>query len=307
MDRVGRIGIGITCCWGNSREKTKGNEITVEEKQDPSELAKDAAPRQQMIIPEGAPTVEEGPSADDPLSTLPKELMVFELMPFLRNESLNSFPKTSKALRKEADEFAGEQLPILKKELDELIKNSGIKGIKNPVGPFTNNIHELRVLTAFKNALPNAIRVLRDNGITDINATDNLGFTPLHGAAIHGHTEISRALIELGADVNADFGAKPLHWAAMNGHTEIARALIELGGADVNADNFGSTPLHEAARYGHTETVRALIELGADVKADNFGFTPLHEATRHGRTEIIEILRTAQSTQGCLPPSCSIM
>ena len=345
---------GTTCCCGNSREETKGNEITVgkkstinrQEKQNHSKFAQ-----------------------DDPLSNLPNEVRVDVLMPFLDIESLAHFSQTSK---NDAIVSANTQLQRLNEELNELITNSGITGIQNPEGPFKNSMHQLRVLNDFKDA----IRVLRGNGITDINATDedgntplhlaainghtetvralinakadvnlanNDGSTPLHRSAIHGHTEAAQALLAAGADVDLanDFGNTPLHLAERFGHTATAQALIELG-ADVNlANNFGATPLHEAARHGHTENVQALIKLGADVNlanndgstplnrsarhghtetvqallaagadvnlANNFGATPLHEAARHGHTEIIEILRTAQSTQGCLPPSCSIM
>ena len=147
-------------------------------------------------------TGEEGLSAataDDPLSNLPNKVRVGALIPFMGIASLDCFSQTSKELCKEADEFAGKQLPSLKKELNELITNSGITGIKNPVGPFTNYIHELRVLTAFKDALPNAIRVLQDNDITDINAKSQIGTTPLHLAAINGQTETEQALKAAGA------------------------------------------------------------------------------------------------------------
>ena len=36
----------------------------------------------------------------------------------------------------------------------------------------------------------------------DVNATDKDGYTPLHWAALRGHTEIVQALLEAGADVN---------------------------------------------------------------------------------------------------------
>ena len=137
-----------------------------------------------------------------------------------------------------------------------MITTSGITGIQNPKGPFHNSIHEFRVLTAFKDALPNAIRVLKAKGITDINARSD-GSTPLHEAASEGHTDVVIALIAAGADVNAqnERGYTPLHWAADRGHTETVRALID-SGADVNlADNSGWTPLHPAASSGHTETV----------------------------------------------------
>ena len=285
---------GTTCCCGNSREETKGNEITVgkkstinrQEKQNHSKFAQ-----------------------DDPLSNLPNKVRVDVLMPFLDIESLAHFSQTSKERRKDgqkADEFAGKQLPSLKEELNELITNSGITGIQNPEGPFKNSIHQLRVLNDFKDA----IRVLRGNGITDINLRDQDGNTPLHLAAINGQTETVRALIELGADVNlaGNFRATPLHEAARHGHTETVQALIDAKAVMNLADNFGVTPLYEAARHGHTEIVQALIDAKAVVNlADNFGFTPLDRSAINGHTEIIEILRTAQSTQGFLPPSCSIM
>ena len=280
MDGVGRL--GTMCCRRNSRQ----------EKQDRSESAQDAALRKQ-IIPGDAPITQatSAATADDPLSNLPNKVRVGALIPFMGIASLDCFSQTSKELCKEADEFAGKQLPSLKKELNELITNSRITGIKNPVGPFKNYMHQLQVLNDFKDALPNAIRVLRGNGITDINATDDDGNTPLHEAARHGHTATAQALINAGAN---DFGFTPLHEAASHGQTETVRALIKLG-ADVNlADKDGSTPLHWAAENGETETVRALIELGADENlADNIGFTPIHWAAINGQTETEQALKAA--------------
>lgn len=56
-----------------------------------------------------------------------------------------------------------------------------------------------------------------------------------------------------------------LHEAARLGRTNMVRALIDAG-ADVNAaDAKLQTPLHEAAREGHLTCVRALLEAGASV------------------------------------------
>ena len=47
--------------------------------------------------------------------------------------------------------------------------------------------------------------------------------------------------------------------AAMYGHTEICKQLLEHG-ADANAkDKYGDTPLRDAAKNGHTETCRLLL------------------------------------------------
>ena len=74
-----------------------------------------------------------------------------------------------------------------------------------------------------------------------MNAKNDGGWTPLHFSASEGNLEVSRALIEAGADVNAktDKGRTPLlerfkgnlevfPWRKED-HHEVARALIELG------------------------------------------------------------------------------
>jgi len=50
-------------------------------------------------------------------------------------------------------------------------------------------------------------------------------------AAYKGLTEVAKALIAAGADVNQadNDGWTPLHWAAGEGHTEVAEALIAAG------------------------------------------------------------------------------
>ena len=106
----------------------------------------------------------------------------------------------------------------------------------------------------------NTISFLQNNGITDINATDENENTPLHRAISNGQTEIVLALIDAGAKVNQANvdGDTPLHWAAENDHKETVQALIDFG-AEVNArDEDGATPLHLAADNGHTEIVSLL-------------------------------------------------
>ncbi len=82
----------------------------------------------------------------------------------------------------------------------------------------------------------------------------------------------------LARNVNSRFddGQTPLHLAAMYGHSAIAKYLLESNADTSVQDSSGATPLHEAVRYGHIEIARALLNSGADVNArDNLGKTPV--------------------------------
>jgi ankyrin repeat protein len=67
---------------------------------------------------------------------------------------------------------------------------------------------------------------------TDVNAEDNIGATPLFGAAGKGHKEIVELLIAEGADVNAKnkYGETPLDLAIARKQTETADLLRKHGG-----------------------------------------------------------------------------
>ena len=131
-----------------------------------------------------------GQAQRDILCRLPQAVVAGGVLSLLDSKSLAHFFQTSKISNNDATKSAIIQLQRLNEELNQLITDSEITGIQNPKGPFKNHIHELQVLTAFKDALPNAISVLKDNGITDINERDDRsGKTPLHLAARDNHTE----------------------------------------------------------------------------------------------------------------------
>jgi len=72
---------------------------------------------------------------------------------------------------------------------------------------------------------------------------------PLHSAVAHHHFEISKLLVDHGADVNArqQGGFTPLHEAALGGCAEIATLLLEHG-ANINAKtDKGKTPIEFTA------------------------------------------------------------
>jgi len=68
-------------------------------------------------------------------------------------------------------------------------------------------------------------------------------------AALHGHLDICRLLIDKGAQMEAKgrSGDSPLHYAAWEGSIDVVRVLCDRG-ADIEASNQdGCRPLHHAA------------------------------------------------------------
>jgi ankyrin repeat protein len=125
-----------------------------------------------------------------------------------------------------------------------------------------------------------------------VNATNRSGVTALNSAASGAMAEL---LVDKGADVNArdNIGWTPLHCAARVCAKDVAAVLVTHG-ADVNATNNDAwTPLHWAARDGCKETVEFLLAHKASVNCTNDeGETALSMVKRMPfHNEIEEFLR----------------
>lgn len=100
----------------------------------------------------------------------------------------------------------------------------------------------------------------------------------IHAAVLTGNLEAVKQHIKAGTDINEIepmSGSTPLVSAATFGKTDIAKALIDAG-ADLNISNKdGSTPLHSAAFFCRVEILQLLINAHADKTLRNkFGVTP---------------------------------
>jgi hypothetical protein len=111
-------------------------------------------------------------------------------------------------------------------------------------------------------------------------------------------TRTVRVLIAAGTDVNAQFAGghteTPLHWAASCDDVEVLDAMIDAG-ADIEADGAviaGGTPLADAVGFGQWNAARRLVERGADL--DWIGYdrlTAIDAARRSGAHELVDWLR----------------
>lgn len=104
--------------------------------------------------------------------------------------------------------------------------------------------------------------------------------------------EMVRVLVEEGADVNARFVGPhtetPLHWAASCDDVEVLDALLDAG-ADIDADGAviaGGTPLNDARAFRQWNAARRLVARGAAV-------TPMDAATLGLTDQVRECLAGA--------------
>jgi len=119
------------------------------------------------------------------------------------------------------------------------------------------------------------------------------GATPLHLTAIRGQAELTRRLVQFGAQVDApdDEGRTPLHCAAAAGQNEIAKLLLRRDASVTVIDAYGQTSLHAAGCGGADDAAQAMIHAGADLlTADNYGNTPLHCAVSGACEETVRLL-----------------
>ncbi|KAM8945997.1 ankyrin repeat domain-containing protein 27 [Pelodytes ibericus] len=130
------------------------------------------------------------------------------------------------------------------------------------------------------------------NGL-GVNVTSRDGFTPLHIAAMQGHSVLVSLLLKHGANVDAKNGnrALPLHLACHKGHLEVVKTLIEHSTGKNKKDMSGCTPLIYACMGNHIDIAALLLEHGASVNLSNVkGNTALHEAVRKNSQALVQLL-----------------
>jgi ankyrin repeat protein len=116
-----------------------------------------------------------------------------------------------------------------------------------------------------------------------------------------GRTQVLAALVEAGADVDADpYRGTPLTWAVANGHRETAMWLLDHGAGVDRRSTFGGpthgedlTALHLAAQCGRADLARLLLDRGGDPTIEEriYHGTPLSWARHFASHEVAAILQ----------------
>ncbi|XP_068812341.1 ankyrin repeat domain-containing protein 27 isoform X5 [Struthio camelus] len=151
------------------------------------------------------------------------------------------------------------------------------------------------------------------NGL-GVNVSNQDGFTPLHMAALHGHSELVSLLLKNGANISAKNAkhAVPLHLACQKGHFQVVKCLMDYNAKQNKKDMYGNTPLIYACLNGQYETAALLLQHGASVNLSNAkGNTALHEAVIGKNEGLVELLlRNGAAThirneRRCTPADCA--
>ncbi|KAI7985744.1 Ankyrin repeat-containing protein BDA1 [Camellia lanceoleosa] len=129
---------------------------------------------------------------------------------------------------------------------------------------------------------------------------DNENQTPLHIAALRGHSDFTKALLSQKPRLATELDSllnSPLHLASSEGHFDIVRQLLEAPTADDDVSKArnedGRTPLHLAAMKGRVEVIKLLIRSRPESiyeKLERRGETVLQLCVKHNRFEALKTL-----------------
>ncbi len=117
------------------------------------------------------------------------------------------------------------------------------------------------LMKAALNGHPEAVRKLLEKGAA-VELVDKGGYSAMMLAASNGHAEVVRLLLDHGADIDRveqTQGMTALIWAAQRGQQSVVRLLLERGANTALRDAEGKTAAQRARESGH-EAMGRLIE-----------------------------------------------
>jgi ankyrin repeat protein len=151
------------------------------------------------------------------------------------------------------------------------------KGASIPTNAFRRGRTLLH--TAASLCMEKLVPILYSNGGFDMNAQDDMGFTPLALACRNGSIGLISALYVRSAKIRIAHHAhdSPPHLTLAAGNDAVAEFLLKRCADAFTRGREGDTPLHLAAKHGNPVTTELLLDLlGANIEAlDGMGRTSL--------------------------------
>ncbi|EDV38933.1 uncharacterized protein Dana_GF25050, isoform A [Drosophila ananassae] len=153
------------------------------------------------------------------------------------------------------------------------------------------------------------LQYARDNDVNGVRgalshgapfASDWLGMSALHFAAMNNQMEICEILLQGGINVESKtkVDRTPLHLACYYGHERVVSLLLALKCSVNPRDMLRMTPLHWAVEKRHKSIVRMLLKHHADVTVvSKFGKTPIGLAVYTEQADILAELESARQAQ----------
>eukprot|EP01041_Mallomonas_annulata_P001842 gene1842-3575_t len=148
----------------------------------------------------------------------------------------------------------------------------------------------------------------------NVRLASSSGRQPMYVAVEQGMSEVVRALVDRGVDINAPMTAEPslaraLHVAVLHEQNQLIGTLVALGaGVDDADEGHGCTPLAMAVLLENETAVGLLLQCGADASIrTKEGRTVLYVAAERGLCGILHLLakRPTSSGMAVLDAPCS--
>nr|XP_045625930.1 centrosome-associated protein CEP250-like isoform X3 [Procambarus clarkii] len=195
---------------------------------------------------------------------------------------------------KKRDQEAVDQIQQLKKRDQEAVDQ--IQQLKKRDQEAADQIQQLKKRDQ---EAVDLIQQLKKRDQEAVDQIQQLKKEQLLRAVREGSAAVVKRLLESGVDVETvtswddTAGYRALHLAAVGGHDEVTRVLMQAG-ADVTArDHYGDEAIHTASRSGHAPVVNQLLNHNKDqlYDLDHDGRTAAHLATAGGHVAVLEVLQ----------------
>ena len=140
----------------------------------------------------------------------------------------------------------------------------------------------------------NLCKTLIEEHTFDVHICDEYGWTALHYSVKNGNYEMIKFFIDMGSDIylKVNDGSNCLHIAALHGHFNLSKMLLDNYNFDIHfANNEGVTALHFAAKNSNFELFLYLLDKGSDIyRKTKSMLNVLHFSSYSGHFDICEFV-----------------